>query len=90
MVDFSALGYLEFSEDEIDRQPNLTTGDGNCMFNALFISSCGTEQLNEELRVRTCVEMVTNGQYYLSQRYAKDFILSPLSFEEICRQCATP
>lgn len=91
-VDFTSLVYLESCQDDVqsDHQPILTTGDGNCLFNALSISVCGNESLSEEIRVRTCIEMVLNKGYYLSLECAKNLLLCSPPFDESCKQCATP
>lgn len=91
-VDFTALAILESCQDDVqnDHHPILTRGDGNCLFNALSISVCGSERLTEEIRVRTCVEMVLNKEYYNAQEYAKDFFFVSESYDDSCRQCAAP
>ena len=76
-VDFQALGYLEYCPEHVSGlvQPILTRGDGNCLFNALSIAICGNESLSIEIKVRTCIEMSTNQEFYISQPYAKDYEL---------------
>eukprot|EP00111_Clytia_hemisphaerica_P013277 TCONS_00038981-protein len=41
-----------------------TTGDGNCLFNCASIMLVGDESISEELRLRTCLELVLNLYFY--------------------------
>ena len=44
--------------------PLFVDGDGNCLFNALSVLSVSSRVLSVELRVRTCLELVTHGPVY--------------------------
>jgi len=46
--------------------PYKVSADGSCLFNAVSVFLCGTEQLSTELRVRTCIEMVSRKDVYTS------------------------
>lgn len=87
--DFLATEYLERGNSlpTLDR-PVLTTGDGNCLFNALSITLVGNESLSTELRVRTCCEMATNKEFYTTQSFSKDFLLCSMPFAESTLSCA--
>ncbi|KAL3891208.1 hypothetical protein ACJMK2_003471 [Sinanodonta woodiana] len=76
-IDFAALGYMEqnANKDCQTYRPLLTTGDGNCLFNALSIALCGAESMCCEIKVRTCIEMAFNEQLYITQTYSRDFML---------------
>lgn len=39
-----------------------STGDGDCLFNAVSIILCGDESMSLELRYKCCLEMVSNGE----------------------------
>ena len=41
-----------------------STGDGNCLFNSASLAICQTETLAVELRLRTCLELAKNRQFY--------------------------
>lgn len=41
-----------------------TTGDGNCLFNSISILLTGEETLSVELRLRTCLELAFNINFY--------------------------
>lgn len=44
--------------------PITSTGDGNCLFNSASLAICQTETLAVELRLRTCLELAKNRQFY--------------------------
>ena len=44
--------------------PMATTGDGNCLFNSASLLVCQAETLALELRLRTCLELPKNRQFY--------------------------
>ena len=62
--------------DEVSRQiipanlrgmsvvPITSTGDGNCLFNSDSLGICQAETLALELRLRTCLELAKNRQFY--------------------------
>ena len=48
------------NDDNSVRAPILTTGDGNCFFNAVSIATSGNELLALQLRIRCAIEMAVN------------------------------
>ncbi len=50
---------IEMFHRSASRVPHYVTGDGNCLFNSVSVVLCGNESIACELRVRTCVELVT-------------------------------
>ncbi|KAL3885993.1 hypothetical protein ACJMK2_026327, partial [Sinanodonta woodiana] len=89
-TDFAALGYMEqnVNKDCQTYRSLLTTGDGNCLFNALSIALCGAKSMCCEIKVRTCIEMACNEQFYITQTYSRDFMLCSPSFIEALMNCA--
>ena len=61
--------------------------DGNCLFNALSISVCGTEQLSETLKESCCLELVRNESMY-RQKSSEMFMATSLTYEEACVDAA--
>ncbi|KAL3889316.1 hypothetical protein ACJMK2_001660 [Sinanodonta woodiana] len=84
-IDFAALGFMEQNENKDcpTYRPFLTTGDGNCLFNALSITLGGAESMCCEIKVSTCIEMA-----YITQNYSRDFMLCSPSFIEALMNCA--
>lgn len=68
------------------RRPIHVSGNGNCLFNSISIALCGSEKYATELRVRTCVELVTNKQKYVGSGMFE--LVSP-DYDESCRDAAT-
>ena len=57
-VDKVALSYLVKVQATHLGTPYSVTGNGSCLFNAVSVALCGSEELSTELRYRTCIEMV--------------------------------
>ncbi|XP_074652770.1 uncharacterized protein LOC141907100 [Tubulanus polymorphus] len=68
--------------------PADVSGDGNCLFNAVSVGLCGCEDLATELRVRTCIEMVENSDFYQTRSIEFGFDLISPSFADACIACA--
>ena len=88
--DYRALSYLESAMVGVQLQLVLTTCDGNRLFNSLSTVMCGPEKMAEEIKVRTCIQMVDGRDQYKTQTYAKDFMLCSSSYEEACILCVKP
>lgn len=63
--------------------------DGSCLFSSASIAMTGDNHLVTELRVLTCVEMVTNHEIYKALPNASD-LLDTSSFDESSLECAKP
>ena len=47
-----------------DLVPIRSTGDGNCLFNSASLAICRNESRANELRLRTCLELAKNKDFY--------------------------
>ena len=47
-----------------DLVPIRSTGDGNCLFNSASLAICQNESRAFELRLRTCLELAKNRNFY--------------------------
>lgn len=56
--------------------------DGSCLFSSASIAITGDNRFVTELRVRTCVEMVTNHEIYKALPNAPDLLDTSPSFDE--------
>lgn len=54
--------------------PYYVQDNGSCLFNAVSVDLSGTETLSTELRVRTCIEMVTKKDIYTSMPNANKLL----------------
>ncbi|XP_018672093.2 uncharacterized protein LOC108950575 [Ciona intestinalis] len=70
--------------------PLKTTGDGNCLFNAISTALIHNESIAMELRVRCCLEMITNKQFYVSHPLANSLECVSPEYDISCIDCATP
>ena len=76
VVDDDLIHFRHKHMDEVSRRiipanfrrmslvPMATTGDGNCLFNSASLLVCQAETLALELRLRTCLELAKNRQFY--------------------------
>ncbi|XP_077867410.1 vertnin-like [Saccoglossus kowalevskii] len=64
VVDRVSLKIWEKAGGDEQLKPVSVMGDGNCLFNALSVACVGDESAATELRLRTCIEMVNNEEYY--------------------------
>lgn len=62
--------------------PLKSLSDGSCLFSSASIALTGDNHLVTELRVRTCVEMVTNHEIYKALPNASDLLDTSPSFDE--------
>ena len=68
--------------------PYSVTADGSCMFNSVSLSLCGSEDMATELRVRTCIEMVSRKEVYTSLPIAKNLIWVSPNYVSSTMDCA--
>ena len=68
--------------------PMVVRGDGNCLFNAIFLVLFGHENASSEIRLKTFFELFDNAAFY-ERIHIKSFIpdISPPLASAI-RQCA--
>lgn len=71
-VDETARSILSENKTSSAIQPIITTGDGNCLFNAASRSICGNERMASELRLRTSLELINNQEFYSSHPAATE------------------
>ena len=71
-----------------DSTPMVVRGDGNCLFNAIFLVLFGHENASSEIRLKTFFELFDNAAFY-ERIHVKSFIpdISPPLASAI-RQCA--
>ena len=67
--------------------PYLTTGDGNCLFNAASIALTGNESLSKEIRLRTALEMIINQHTYLQHPLFNALLVHSPEFEDAMLEC---
>lgn len=67
--------------------PTRVSGNGNCLFNSLSMAIQGNESLASEIRVRTCIEMQDNKEFYqdIHKLDRLSFVSPP--FDESLREC---
>jgi hypothetical protein len=70
-VDRVSQTYLQQCDINNFGVPFSVTANGSCMFNAVSLSLCGSQDMATELRVRTCIEMVSRKDVYTSLKIAK-------------------
>ena len=69
--------------------PAMTTGDGNCLFNAASIALTGHEKLSPELRMRTTIEMAINSTVYTNRGDFEELMNHSPTFDESLNACYT-
>lgn len=69
--------------------PSMTTGDGNCLFNAVSIALTGSEDRAAELRLRTSVEMALNADSYTCHPDYDLLMTHSPSFNTSMQDCCT-
>lgn len=69
--------------------PSVTTGDGNCLFNAVSIALSGNEHRAAELRLRTSVEMALNSDNYTSRDDYEQLMENSPSFHASLKDCCS-
>lgn len=74
--------------ENLTGDPVPTTGNGNCLFNAVSLTLQGNEKLAHILRYFTCLNMVDNWQSYFNHPQTRNVqSLSP-SYEKATLDCA--
>ena len=68
--------------------PSMTTGDGNCLFNAVSIALTGNEDCAAELRLRTSVEMALNADTYQRCLDYDQLMTHSLSYSASMKDCS--
>uniref|UniRef100_A0A8W8L5R1 Uncharacterized protein n=1 Tax=Magallana gigas TaxID=29159 RepID=A0A8W8L5R1_MAGGI len=68
--------------------PLKSLSDRCCLFSSASIAMTGDNRFVTELRVRTCVEMVTNHEIYKALPNAPDLLDTSPSFDESSLDCA--
>ena len=81
-VDMNAQYILDKCRLKFLGAPANTTGDGNCLFNAVSIALTGYEKPSGELRMRMAVEMASNSAVYTSRDDFNELMDHSPSFEE--------
>ena len=71
----------------LNMKPVWVYGDGNCLFNAVSVSLCGSQRLSAELRVRTVIEMVINAEKYRCSSNVKTYLCLSPDYKEACTDC---
>jgi hypothetical protein len=64
------------------------TANGSCMLRSVSLFLCGSEDMATELRVRTCIEVVSRKDVYTSLPIAKDLIWVSPSYISSTMDCA--
>ena len=72
----------------LTRLPAKVPGDGNCFFHALSIAIAGDTSLTTELRVRTCIEMVTNRNSYVKKHKDSGIKFVSPDYLEAVKDCS--
>lgn len=65
-----------------------STGDGDCLFNAVSIILCGDESMSLELRYKCCLEMVSNGEKIQQHRDKAALLCVSPDYNEAVIKCA--
>ncbi len=72
----------------LTRLPAAVPADGNCLFHALSTAITGDTSLSEELRVRTCIEMVVNKDLYEKKHKNTGVKLASPDYRIAVKECA--
>ena len=64
MIDNTAVTVLPKGDTKDGIAPIYITEDGNCLFNAISLAICQSENLADELRLRAALELLTNPDFY--------------------------
>ncbi|KAL3873416.1 hypothetical protein ACJMK2_036536 [Sinanodonta woodiana] len=62
----------------------ITTGDGNCLHNAISILLLGNESLATLLRYLTCIQLVKNMDAYMNHLISNDLYFVSSDYDEAC------
>ena len=69
--------------------PSMTTGDGNCLFNAVSIALTGNENHAAEHRLRMSVEMALNADTYQRRLDYDQLMTHSPSYSASMKDCCT-
>ena len=72
-----------------DYVPVQTSGNGNCLFNAISLAIKGDQSLATELRVRASMELVQNREYYEKFHLGNRLHLVSDKYDVAVRDCIT-
>ncbi|XP_053375386.1 uncharacterized protein LOC128547267 isoform X2 [Mercenaria mercenaria] len=67
-----------------------STGDGDCLFNAISTCLVGDESMSVELRFRCCVEMINNRNKILRHKLYPRLVLISPDYDKDCVDCTKP
>lgn len=67
-----------------------STGDGDCLFNAVSTLLVGDESMSIELRYKTCLEMFLNREKSQEHKDRASFHLLSPSYDNALKSCARP
>ena len=73
----------------LNKRPILTTGDGNCLFNAVSLCLTGSEVLSTKLRYFTAVKLGTNHHKYKDECVRREFCWVAEDFSDGCKAATT-
>ncbi|KAK3107530.1 hypothetical protein FSP39_016804 [Pinctada imbricata] len=65
-----------------------TTGDGNCLFNAISLGIQNNENLAVEIRYRTCLEMIMNRAFYINEHKHDGLTLVSGTYDDSMKACS--
>ncbi|KAL3875906.1 hypothetical protein ACJMK2_033811 [Sinanodonta woodiana] len=75
--------------DDVYGNPITTTGDGNCLYNAISILLFGNEALATQLRYLTCIQLVTNMTTYMNHPISNELYLVSSDYDKACFDAGT-
>ena len=88
-TDENANQLLEQLRGILNKRPILTTGDGNCLFNAVFQCLTGSEVISTKLRYFTAVKLGTNHHKYKDECVRREFCWVAEDFSDACKAATT-
>ncbi|XP_039247589.2 uncharacterized protein LOC120325535 [Styela clava] len=86
-TDRHSLDILRKHGLEKGKRPLKTTADGNCLFNAVSLLLNDSEDMANELRTRTCIEMVNNEDEYIQSDMGRVVCHVSPDYREACVDC---
>ena len=88
-TDENANQLLEQLGGSLNKRPIITTGDGNCLFNAVSLCLTGSEVLSTKLRYFTAVKFGTNHHKYKDECVRREFCWVAEDFSDACKAATT-
>ena len=75
-------------------RPLSTLGDGNCMYRALSLALCGTQNFHKQIRLLTAIEIITQKDFYTpntdnSLSFLKDYRIITSDYSTLVYDSAT-